>query len=66
MHQQVSSSLSIRVQAENEKKSPSTFPKGFDPRIDLATFFRPLGIVFAYPLGLLARLHKKLDKTTIT
>ena len=34
------------MQAENKKNSPSTFPKGFDPRIDLATFFRPPGLVF--------------------
>ena len=51
-----------RVQAENEKKSPSTFPKGFDPRIDLAAFFQPPGIVFTYHPGLLARLHKNGTK----
>ena len=31
----------IRVQAENGKISPTTFPNGFDPRIDLAPFFLP-------------------------
>ena len=45
----------IRVQAENENFSPPTFPKGFDPRIDLALFFRPPDVVFAYLIGLLGR-----------
>ena len=56
----------IRVQAENKKISPSTFPKRLGPRIDLAAFFWPPGIAFTYHPGLLARLHKKWDKTTIT
>ena len=29
----------LRVQAENEKNSPTTFLKRFDPRIDLSPFF---------------------------
>ena len=59
-------SITSRVQAENEKFSPSTFRHGIDPKNDLAAFFQPPGIVFACPPGLLARLHKKWDKTTIT
>ena len=55
-----------RVQAENEKISPSTFPNGFDPRIDLAPFFFTSSTVFTYHQSLLARLNKKWDKTTIT
>ena len=45
--------LTIRVQAKNENFSTPTFPKWFDPRIDLAPFFRPPDIVFACPPGLL-------------
>ena len=54
------------MQAENKKNTPGIFPKWFDPRIDLAAIFWPPGIVFTYLPGLLARLHKKWDKTTIT
>ena len=42
-----------RVQAENKKNTMGTFPKRFDPRIDLAPFFLPPGTVFTYHQGLL-------------
>ena len=45
---------------------PSTFQHGIDPKNDLAAIFLTSGTVFAYHQGLLARLHKKWDKTTIT
>ena len=44
-----------RVQAKNEKFSTPTFPKWFDPRIDLAPFFRPPEFVFTCLIGLLRR-----------
>ena len=47
--------MSIRVQAENGKITPTTFRNGFDPRIDLAPFFRPPDVVFACLIGLLRR-----------
>ena len=40
------------MQAENENFSTPTFPKWFDPRIDLTPFFRPPDLVFAYLIGL--------------
>ena len=52
----------IRVQAENEKFSPSTFLNGFDPRIDSAPFFLTSGTVFTYHQGLLARFAKNGTK----
>ena len=55
-----------RVQAENKKNTPGTFWHGIDPKNDLAAIFLTSGTVFAYHQGLLARLHKKWDKTTIT
>ena len=45
----------LRVQAKNEKISTPTFPKWFDPRIDLAPFFRPPEFVFTCLIGLLRR-----------
>ena len=45
--------LNIRVQAQNEKISPTTFPKRFDPSIDLAPIFWPPETVFTYHQGLL-------------
>ena len=56
----------IRVQAENKKNTPGTFWHGIDPKKDLVAIFLTSGTVFAYHQGLLARLHKKWDKTTIT
>ena len=44
----------IRVQAENKKNTQGTFLNQFDPRIDLAPFFLPPGIVFTYLIGLLS------------
>ena len=58
--------VDIRVQAENEKFSPSTFPNGIDPKNNLAAIFWTSGTVFTCHQGLLARLHKKWDKMTIT
>ena len=58
--------MQFRVQAENKKNTPSTFWHGIDPKNDLAAIFLTSGTVFTYPPGLLARLHKKWDKTTIT
>ena len=46
-------SFFIRVQAENENFSRGTFRNRFDPRIDLAPFFLPPGVVFTYLIGLL-------------
>ena len=41
----------VRVQAENKKNSSPTFLKWFDPRIDLAPFFRPPEFVFTCLIG---------------
>ena len=46
-------SIFIRVQAENKKNTPGTFRLGIDPKNDLAGFFLPPGVVFAYLPGLL-------------
>ena len=50
---QSASNIATRGQAENKKISPSTFPNGFDPRIDLAPIFLTSGTVFTYHQSLL-------------
>ena len=52
-HQISFRNIIIRVQAENEKFSRTTFLKRFCPRIDLAPFFWPPEFVFTYLIGLL-------------